>query len=88
MGHLVKERMGRGKPMRWSANGANLLLQVRCASSITAKIPAHSMDRGNSWTRPRAVGRLRDVPACAVLWPGTPRCVTRLDTFGSFTSTK
>jgi hypothetical protein len=31
MGHLVKERMGRGKPIRWSANGANLLLQVRCA---------------------------------------------------------
>jgi hypothetical protein len=31
MGHLVKERMGRGKPIRWSADGANLLLQVRCA---------------------------------------------------------
>jgi hypothetical protein len=28
---LVKERMGRGKPIRWSADGANLLLQVRCA---------------------------------------------------------
>jgi hypothetical protein len=31
MGHLVKERMGRGKPIRGSADGANLLLQVRCA---------------------------------------------------------
>jgi hypothetical protein len=31
MGHLVKERMGRGKPIRWSADGANSLLQVRCA---------------------------------------------------------
>ncbi len=31
IGHLVKERMSRGKPIRWSADGANLLLQVRCA---------------------------------------------------------
>jgi hypothetical protein len=31
MGHLIKERMGKGKPIRWSADGANRLLQVRCA---------------------------------------------------------
>lgn len=31
MGHVVKERMGRGKPIRWSADGANRMLQVRCA---------------------------------------------------------
>jgi hypothetical protein len=31
MSHLVNERMGKRQPMRWSAEGANLLLQVRCA---------------------------------------------------------
>jgi len=31
MGHLIKERMGKRKPIRWSADGANRLLQVRCA---------------------------------------------------------
>jgi hypothetical protein len=30
MSHLVK-RMGKRQPMRWSAEGAHLLLQVRCA---------------------------------------------------------
>jgi hypothetical protein len=28
---LVNERMGKRQPMRWSAEGAHLLLQVRCA---------------------------------------------------------
>jgi hypothetical protein len=31
MNHLVNERMGKRQPMRWSAEGAHLLLQVRCA---------------------------------------------------------
>jgi hypothetical protein len=31
MCHLVNERMGKRQPMRWSAEGAHLLLQVRCA---------------------------------------------------------
>ena len=31
MSHLVNERMGKRQPMRWSAEGAHLLLQVRCA---------------------------------------------------------
>jgi hypothetical protein len=31
MGHLVKDHMGTGEPIRWSANGVNLMLQVRCA---------------------------------------------------------
>jgi hypothetical protein len=32
MNHLVNQRMGKRQPMRWSADGAHLLLQVRCAS--------------------------------------------------------
>jgi hypothetical protein len=31
MNHLVNQRMGKHQPMRWSAQGAHLLLQVRCA---------------------------------------------------------
>jgi hypothetical protein len=31
MSHLVNQRMGKRQPMRWSARGAHLLLQVRCA---------------------------------------------------------
>ena len=31
MSHLVNQRMGKCQPMRWSAEGAHLLLQVRCA---------------------------------------------------------
>jgi hypothetical protein len=31
MNHLVNERMGKRQQMRWSAEGAHLLLQVRCA---------------------------------------------------------
>lgn len=31
MRHLVNQRMGKRQPMRWSAGGAHLLLQVRCA---------------------------------------------------------
>jgi hypothetical protein len=31
MNHLVNARMGKRRPMRWSAEGAHLLLQVRCA---------------------------------------------------------
>ena len=31
MSHLVNERMGKRQPMRWSPEGAHLLLQVRCA---------------------------------------------------------
>jgi hypothetical protein len=31
MSHLVNERMGKRQSMRWSAEGAHLLLQVRCA---------------------------------------------------------
>jgi hypothetical protein len=31
MSHLVNERMGKRQRMRWSAEGAHLLLQVRCA---------------------------------------------------------
>ena len=31
MSHLVNQRMGKRQPMRWSAEGAHLLLQVRCA---------------------------------------------------------
>jgi hypothetical protein len=89
MGHLVKERMGRGKPIRWSADGANLLLQVRCAvlDARLDKLFREWYPRfqrtpwtvWTSWTRPHAVGRLRDVPPHDVLWLGTPRCVTRPD---------
>ena len=32
MSHLVNQRMGKRQPMRWSAKGAHLLLQVRCAA--------------------------------------------------------
>jgi hypothetical protein len=31
MSHLVNQRMGKRRPMRWSAAGAHQLLQVRCA---------------------------------------------------------
>jgi hypothetical protein len=31
MNHLIGQRMGKRQPMRWSADGAHLLLQVRCA---------------------------------------------------------
>jgi hypothetical protein len=31
MSHLVNQRMGKQQPMRWSCEGAHLLLQVRCA---------------------------------------------------------
>lgn len=31
MNHLVNQRMGKRQPMRWSLEGAHLLLQVRCA---------------------------------------------------------
>jgi len=31
MNHLINQRMGKRQPMRWSADGAHLLLQVRCA---------------------------------------------------------
>ena len=31
MSHLVNQRMGKCQPMRWSAEGAHQLLQVRCA---------------------------------------------------------
>jgi hypothetical protein len=31
MNHLVNQKMGKRQPMRWSAEGAHLLLQVRCA---------------------------------------------------------
>jgi hypothetical protein len=31
MSHLVNQRMGKGQPVRWSAEGAHQLLQVRCA---------------------------------------------------------
>jgi hypothetical protein len=31
MNHLVNQRMDKHQPMRWSAEGAHLLLQVRCA---------------------------------------------------------
>jgi hypothetical protein len=31
MSHLVNQRMGKRQPMRWSCEGAHLLLQVRCA---------------------------------------------------------
>ena len=30
MSHLVNQRMGKRQPMRWSCEGAPLLLQVRC----------------------------------------------------------
>jgi hypothetical protein len=46
------------------------------------KIPAYPVDRWTSWTRPRAVGRLRDVRSHAVSWLGIPRSVTRPDTHG------
>ena len=31
MSHLVNQRMGKRQRMRWSCEGAHLLLQVRCA---------------------------------------------------------
>jgi hypothetical protein len=31
MNHLINQRMGKRRPMRWSADGAHLLLRVRCA---------------------------------------------------------
>jgi hypothetical protein len=31
MNHLINQRMGKHQPMRWSAEGAHMLLQVRCA---------------------------------------------------------
>jgi len=31
MSHLINQRMGKRQAMRWSAEGAHLLLQVRCA---------------------------------------------------------
>src|SRR6202040_344713 len=58
------------------------LRRPRCSTRqavqrMVPKIPAHPVDRWTSWTRPHAVGRLRDVPPHDVLWLGTPRCVTR-----------
>ena len=42
MSHLVNERMGKRQPMRWSAEGAHLLLQVRrhFCIQIADKLPA------------------------------------------------
>jgi hypothetical protein len=31
MSHLVNQRMDKHQPVRWSAEGAHLLLQIRCA---------------------------------------------------------
>jgi hypothetical protein len=31
MSHVVNQRMGKRQPMCWTAEGAHLLLQVRCA---------------------------------------------------------
>ena len=31
MSHVVNQRMGKLQPMCWTAEGAHLLLQVRCA---------------------------------------------------------
>src|SRR6266404_9931856 len=31
MNHLINKRMGKSQPMRWSPDGAHLLIQVRCA---------------------------------------------------------
>jgi hypothetical protein len=31
MSHVINQRMGKRQPMRWSSEGAHLLLQVRCA---------------------------------------------------------
>jgi hypothetical protein len=30
MGHVINQRMGKRQPMRWSSEGAHLLLQMRC----------------------------------------------------------
>jgi hypothetical protein len=35
MSHLVNQRMGERQPMCWTAEGAHLLLQVRCAVHST-----------------------------------------------------
>jgi hypothetical protein len=47
MSHLVNQRMGKRQPMRWSSEGAHLLLQVRCAvldgparQAVSGKVPA------------------------------------------------
>ena len=31
MSHVINQRMGKRQPMRWTAEGAHLLLLVRCA---------------------------------------------------------
>jgi hypothetical protein len=51
MNHLINQRMGKRQPMRWSADGAHLLLQVRCAvldrrlvafSGMVSSLPGNS----------------------------------------------
>jgi hypothetical protein len=87
MGHLVKERMGRGKPIRWSADGANSLLQVRCAvlDSRLDKLFREWYPRfqRTPWTiELRGRGRVAlgayemfpRMPSCGLV---PPRCVTR-----------
>ena len=91
MGHLVKERMGRGKPIRWSADGANLLLQVRCAV-LDARLDKlfrewYPRFQRTPWTvglrgRGRVpLGRLRDVPSHA---RGVHRNLPRVTVVGTW----
>ena len=57
LSHIVKEQLGKRKPIRWSADGTNLMLQVRCAvlddrldrvRSVVPALPANAPDDWDS----------------------------------------
>jgi hypothetical protein len=84
MGHLVKERMGKGKPIRWSAESdvASSLRHARRSTRqpvprMVSALPAYAVDSRHSRARSSAVGRLQDIQTCATLWSCAPKSVTR-----------
>jgi hypothetical protein len=72
MSHLVNQRMGKRQPMRWSSEGAHLLLQVRCAvlggrldRLFPGKVSAVSQSSPPSSTTCRVTAPTSDpVPRC------------------------
>jgi hypothetical protein len=64
MNHLINQRMGKRQPMRWSANGAHRLLQVRCAvldhrldGTLSGMVPSFPVDPADH-VCPSSIGAL------------------------------
>ena len=65
MSHLVNQRMGNHQPMRWSSEGAHLLLQVRCA--VLVKPARRNISRGASELSCPPLLRYRSVTAPSLI---------------------